>query len=154
MPDGFPCRGNRENNFYKANTHHHYEHTMNKDVDKQKENKKRGRWKPGESGNVNGRPRKENCITSLLKAALETIPDGDTRTNAEIITDILIKYARAGEPWSIKEIMDRTEGRASQRVELAGDSEAPLQLVVDLTGFNTDDDTDTTDEPTDDSVQT
>jgi len=85
------------------------------------------RWRPGQSGNPNGRPRKEACLTTLLKEELErTVTDqnllraigakmGDV-TWAQAIAMALIRKAAKGNERSAEIIFDRTEGRVRQPV--------------------------------------
>jgi hypothetical protein len=42
----------------------------------------------------------------------------------------LLDKAADGEPWAIKEIGDRLDGKAAQSVTVAGDANAPLQTEL------------------------
>lgn len=90
------------------------------------------RWKPGQSGNPGGRPKKLH-ITDAIRAELEREgPDGVP--NDAAIARVLVQLARSGNMDAIREIADRTEGKARQRIESAGDGYAgkPIELVLDL----------------------
>jgi hypothetical protein len=90
------------------------------------------RWKPGQSGNPSGRPKKLH-ITVAIRAELEREgPDGIP--NDEAIARVLVELARAGNMDAIREIADRTEGKARQRVESVSDGEQgmPVSLEIDL----------------------
>src|SRR5262249_1017773 len=79
-------------------------------------------WRPGQSGNPNGRPKKETCLTTLLKEELErpvTDPNllemvgakvGDV-TWAQMIAIALIRKAAKGNERAAEIIFDRTEGK-------------------------------------------
>lgn len=52
---------------------------------------------------------------------------GDGKENAlNLIADQTVKLAINGEQWAIKEIGDRTDGKAAQSVTVSGDEEQPL----------------------------
>ncbi len=86
------------------------------------------RWKPGQSGNPSGRPKKLH-ITDALRAELErTGPDGVPNDTA--IARVLVEIARAGNLEAIREIADRTEGKARQRIEQSGPDGGPLPFEI------------------------
>ena len=43
----------------------------------------------------------------------------------------LLDKAEAGEPWAVKELADRLDGKAFQSVSLSGDNENPLFTVIE-----------------------
>jgi hypothetical protein len=74
-------------------------------------------WKPGQSGNPNGRPKKELTMTDALKKKLYAVKYGlKDKTNLDIIVDQIIRKAVAGDMWAIGMIYDRIEGKALERV--------------------------------------
>lgn len=92
-------------------------------------------YKKGESGNPNGRPLGARNVSTVLKELLEEIaPDSIKNlsqikdflkkkkvTNADAIAGNLLHKAIVEKDLSaIKEIIDRTEGKAMQGVELSG----------------------------------
>jgi hypothetical protein len=90
------------------------------------------RWKPGQSGNPSGRPKKLH-ITDAIRAELEREgPDGIP--NDEAIARVLVELARAGNMDAIREIADRTEGKPRQRIESDNESGMgiPVELIIDL----------------------
>lgn len=42
----------------------------------------------------------------------------------------LLDSAAAGEPWALKELADRLDGKAAQAVTIAGDPEQPLETRI------------------------
>lgn len=89
-------------------------------------------WKPGQSGNPSGRPKKLH-ITDAIRAELAREgPDGIP--NDEAIARVLVELARAGNLDAIREIADRTEGKARQRIESGNEDGTgiPISLVMDL----------------------
>jgi hypothetical protein len=82
------------------------------------------RWRPGQSGNPSGRPRRaafsEACRDVL---AAPVTGDRDGRTYAQAIAWKLAEMARAGDVRAAVELADRAEGRVRQAVEMEN---APL----------------------------
>jgi hypothetical protein len=74
-------------------------------------------WKPGQSGNLGGRP-KRDAITAALREQLEAQAKAGTRSVADEIAGALIKRALKGDVRAIREIADRTEGRPRQQLEV------------------------------------
>jgi hypothetical protein len=77
------------------------------------------RWKPGQSGNPGGRP-KRMPLTDVTREKLpQKIPDDPQgRTYAEAIVDKLIAMAIGGDIAAIRELHDRAEGKARQTIDL------------------------------------
>lgn len=74
---------------------------------------------PFEPGNTHGRgrPPAGRSLSDALRIALqEKLPDG--RTNYRAIADTLVAKARSGDIQAIREVLDRTEGKVSARVEM------------------------------------
>ena len=70
-------------------------------------------------GNQNGK--KGKLFYNQLRVALVQEDSRRLRT----IADKLVKAAEQGEPWAVKEIMDRVDGKAVQSTEISGvDGEA------------------------------
>ena len=87
-------------------------------------------WKPGQSGNPKGRPKKDKCLTDCLQAELdktpERLPDGKINkqklTNAQILAQQAIMHATtSGNQSYYKEIYDRIEGKVKEKHEVSGD---------------------------------
>jgi hypothetical protein len=69
-------------------------------------------WKPGQSGNPNGRP-KQTTLSAAYKAALsKPFPDGSGRTFAEVIAESMLFESIAGtqKVQAAKEVRTATEG--------------------------------------------
>src|SRR5262245_21549925 len=82
----------------------------------------KGKFLPGNPGGP-GNP--INAKMSFFRAVLM---EKTTRADIEAITEKLIECARGGEPWAIREFLDRTMGRAPQCVELTGADGGPVAL--------------------------
>jgi uncharacterized protein DUF5681 len=83
--------------------------------DKQGRNKAfvEAQFKPGHSGNPRGRPRKHECLTSLLKEKIEKINprDKEKRTWMELVVLATIKLAMKGHPAALREVWGRVDGK-------------------------------------------
>ena len=100
------------------------------------------RFKPGQSGNPNGRPPGiPNAKTRYLRllSLTEKIENPVTHELEEFSImeqlDIrIIAKARKGDLAAYKEIMDRLEGKASQSVEVSGGAD-PIKMLLDKYGI-------------------
>ena len=79
-------------------------------------NKIGNRFKKGESGNPEGRPKRTRLTDALLSQLAEISADEETK--AELIARALINQALAGNVQAIREIGDRTEGKPKQSIDI------------------------------------
>jgi hypothetical protein len=99
------------------------------------------RWKPGESGNPKGRPRKEP-LTDILRAVLaEKIPNAQDPRQSQVahalIRNWVFEAIRTKDITMIVEIFNRVEGKVKDRVALSGDEEEPIRIErIDVTRFS------------------
>ncbi len=103
--------------------------------DKQVKNSKKGQWKKGESGNPNGRPRKELTLTSMLRAEMGKVPEGEKsgKTHMELIALSWLTGARHI-PALLFELLNRLEGKSVTPLEHTGKDGGPISLVEILHG--------------------
>ena len=89
------------------------------------------RWKKGQSGNPNGRPKNGLCLTSLAKAMLgEKVPDDPHgRTRAEVIADNWLTMTLQN-PTYLKELLERVEGKVPQALEHTGAEGGPIGVMI------------------------
>jgi hypothetical protein len=81
-------------------------------------NKLGNRFKPGASGNPNGRPRL-TLLSEAIRAQLAVeAPDADEKTYAEVIAEKLCTEAASGNVHAAREIADRTEGKPKQAIDV------------------------------------
>ena len=74
-------------------------------------------WEKGKSGNPQGRP-KERPFTDALRIALSEEDPVTKVRKLRSIADKLVDAAMAGDPWAIKEVMDRIEGKPAQTADV------------------------------------
>ena len=74
-------------------------------------------WKPGESGNPNGRPPKNWTWKDLLEEAMDE-KDATGVPVKKIIVKRMVELAKRGDLQATKEIIDRMDGKAKQSTDL------------------------------------
>ena len=87
-------------------------------------------WKPGQSGNPGGRPRRD-AISAALRQQL-AIQASDDRSVADVVAAALIKRALRGDVRAIREVADRTEGRPRQQLEIETRATVDHEPQLDL----------------------
>jgi len=78
-------------------------------------------FKPGQSGNPEGRPKGSRNLSTILKAMLEeeVLDDsGVKKPFQDIIIAKLVKLARDGDLKAIQEIYDRVEGKSQSNIKV------------------------------------
>lgn len=84
------------------------------------------RWKKGQSGNPGGRPKNESLL-SILRRKLQEEHNG--KTLAEIVVEALLKGAVQGKPEHLKELLNRVEGKVTDKHELTGAEGGPVRVA-------------------------
>ena len=85
-------------------------------------------WKPGESGNPNGRPLKIKTIPDILHKIGEEEGTVDGKTKLDVIMYKVFQYALEGKPWAVQFIADRTEGKAKEFKEITHNNQ-PIKIM-------------------------
>ena len=84
-------------------------------------------WKPGQSGNAKGRPRKERLADTLEEVLDETLPkEQDPRQSTfryALIKNWVVKTIQKGDIDGIVEIFNRVDGKVPNRIALGGEEE-------------------------------
>ena len=83
-------------------------------------------FKPGQSGNPNGRPKKLPRLDDLLSDIMGEEKDG--MTAAEAILKRLRQMATQGNIKAAEMLLDRSYGKAKQPVEHTGKDGAPIEI--------------------------
>jgi len=86
-------------------------------------------WKPGESGNPNGRPLKIKTIPDILHKIGEEEGTVDGKTKLDVIMYKVFQFALEGKPWAVQFIADRTEGKAKEFKEITHNNQ-PIQVLT------------------------
>lgn len=84
-------------------------------------------FKPGQSGNPNGRPKKLPRLDDLLSDIMGEEKDGITA--AEAILKRLRQMATQGNIKAAEMLLDRSYGKAKQPVEITGKDGAPIEYI-------------------------
>ena len=88
-------------------------------------------WKPGQSGNPNGRPPRGETLSELLRVKLreQNVNVNGAKVEAkEAIILQLIKLAVSGDLRAIQYIMDRIDGKPLQPSEVSGPEGGPVEI--------------------------
>jgi len=84
-------------------------------------------FKPGQSGNPNGRPKKLPRLDDLLSEIMGEEKDGITA--AEAILKRLRHMATQGNIKAAEMLLDRSYGKAKQPIEHTGKDAAPIEYI-------------------------
>jgi|TARA_Y100000031_G_scaffold141894_1_gene170884 hypothetical protein len=105
-------------------------------TDKRLENLK-PRWKKGESGNPNGRPKKGLAIADILNTKGDELDEKTGIPKRELMLSNVYNLAIGQRPekWAVEYISDRTEGRAIERRQDVSDK--PIQIFDRCNGNGT-----------------
>ena len=120
----------------------HTDNTQDDDKNGRADHLKDYWWDKGISGNPNGRPKKQVLSEAVRKILSRPFPKNSKIKNemaklieegatfGEIITFVQVIEATKGSTKAYKELADRAEGKPTQRIELSGDQDSPLQIAM------------------------
>jgi hypothetical protein len=91
-------------------------------------NNKGHKWKPGESGNPAGRPKKGYSITEAFKSMFEAEPN----TKAQVV-DVIKQKALQGDTAALKMVWEYMDGKPTQGVEVSGKDGGPIDANLTVT---------------------
>lgn len=74
-------------------------------------------WKPGQSGNPKGRPKKVFCIPDLIRAKGKEIDPESKMTYYDLMVKKAWEQATAGDKDARNWLTERTEGKPTQPIE-------------------------------------
>ena len=97
--------------------------------------KANGQFKPGVSGNPNGRPKGVQSIPDILRKIGEEEGTVDGLNKLEVVLRKVFGFAVEGKSWAVQFIADRTEGRAIERRQDVSDK--PIQIFDRCNGNGT-----------------
>ena len=84
-------------------------------------------WKPGQSGNPNGRPKDQFSFMGILRSALAE-ENKSGHSVGERLVARYIKLGLAGNGQALEALMARIDGKPAQSLTLKGDSAEPLHV--------------------------
>ena len=84
-------------------------------------------WKPGQSGNPNGRPKDQFSFMGILRSALAK-ENKSGHSVGERIVKRYIQLALGGNQQAAEALMARIDGKPAQSLTLKGDSAEPLHV--------------------------
>ena len=88
-------------------------------------------FKPGQSGNPNGRPKGTRSIPDILKKIGDEEGTLDGKSKLDVIMYKVFQFALEGKPWAVQFIADRTEGKAKEFREVTHNNQAIKVLTID-----------------------
>lgn len=89
-------------------------------------------WKPGQSGNPSGGPKKENSLTHILEQIGSEPVDETGMTRKQALARLMwSKALDDGDMPAMKYIYDRIDGSPRQAVEMTGADQEPLTLQIE-----------------------
>jgi len=105
-------------------------------------------FKPGQSGNPGGRPKKQPVTDYLIDQLDQPIPDtmkqklppvfvevyGTDATFGQLLAFKLVTQGLKGDIQAAKEVLDRVEGKVKQSVAMGAEGGGPIQFVVTRAG--------------------
>lgn len=74
----------------------------------------KNQFKPGQSGNPKGRPKKDTSLTELMKEFLTHIPEGQEKTYKELFIQKCLQMAMKGDMQAIKLLWNYIDGMPQQ----------------------------------------
>lgn len=95
-------------------------------------NKLGNRFKKGETGNPQGRPKRTRLTDALREQLQESHPKKPEETIAELIARRLIAEALKGNMQAIKEVFDRSEGRAPLTLDVGNKDGEPILITFNF----------------------
>lgn len=95
-------------------------------------------WKPGETGNPNGRPKGQRNYATIYREALIKLAKLNDKSPEELEDEILSKgllNARKGNYSFYKDVLDRLHGKALERTDLTTGGK-PFPILNGLSTHN------------------
>jgi len=90
----------------------------------------RSAWKPGQSGNPKGRPKKDVCLTSMVKQLMDDVPElmignkKNKKTWRELIVQAWLVGSYKGNATMFTQLLERIEGKVA--LPITGGQGEPL----------------------------
>ena len=97
----------------------------------------KGQFKPGYSGNPDGKPEGSLSITTEIKKKLKEIPEGQQKTYLELlINKIMHKAIVEGDQTTLKAIWNYIDGLPRESIDVTSDGKPITSLLANVRGNN------------------
>ena len=77
-----------------------------------------------------GRPKGSVSLTNEIKKVLESVDENSQKSVAELFATAVLKQAMKGNPACLKEVMERVDGKVTDKIEHTGKDRGPLTFKV------------------------
>lgn len=77
-----------------------------------------------------GRPKRSVSLTNAIRKVLEGVDDTTKKPVAELLAISATKHAMKGNAAYFKEIIDRTDGKVSDKPEITSNNQGPITFKV------------------------
>lgn len=91
---------------------------------------------PNNNANPNGRPKKGESLSEVMRTFLEQIPEGQEKTYKELFVSKSYSKAYEGDPTFAKLIWNYMDGMPKQSLEHSGPDGGPIQVLPILGSLN------------------
>lgn len=90
-----------------------------------------GRFLPGVSGNPNGRTK--FSLVTILKEKLQSVPEGEKRTVAEILIESYLANAfKTNDGVAIRDFLDRVDGKPKQHLTVDDQTKEDSEFIQEV----------------------
>lgn len=91
-------------------------------------------FKPGQSGNPNGRPKGTRNRSTIVREAIEAILQGKDQQVVDAMTAAIIEKAYAGDVQAYRELMDSAYGKNADTTKHEGGQK--LEIIIKKEGID------------------
>lgn len=88
------------------------------------------RWKPGQSGNPKGRPKKGDTLAEMIREFLDEDDGEDRKTRKRKLIEAAYEKALEGDAAARSWLSDRGYGKAPQPLVGGGEDASPLDIIL------------------------
>lgn len=89
-------------------------------------------WKKGQSGNPAGRPPLIKYVTDHVRDVLLEQDEETGKSNARLVAETIVAEAKAGTPALVLSLLDRTEGKVTDKLDVTSAGKSLADLLIAL----------------------
>jgi len=93
-------------------------------------------WKPGQTGNPNGTPKKDCSITSLMKQYLNHVDPDKKKTYKQIFIEKVLELVQKGDSTAIRLLWNYMDGMPLQSVKVEKGANPILKAIDEIKNNN------------------